>query len=78
VHKELPVRFFNDKFEGLLEFAKLTEDRAGKPRTLSGLRHSYATQELLSGTDTHTCQAIGHQCANVGTALQQIDDNHGG
>jgi len=54
MQKELPVRFFNDKFEGLLEFAKLTGDRAGKSRTLYGLRHTNATRELFSGTDIHT------------------------
>ena len=34
VHKELPVRFFNDKFVGLLVFANSAEDRSEQSRTL--------------------------------------------
>lgn len=78
MQNDLPVRFFNDTFSELLRFAKLTEDTARQSRTLYSLRHTYATQALLGGTDIHTCQANGHHCANVGTALQQIDSNHGG
>jgi integrase len=52
--KDLPVRFFNDSLVGLLKFVKLIEDRAGKSRTLFSLRHTYATQALLSGTDINT------------------------
>jgi len=51
---DLPVRFFNDTFAKLLAFGKLTEDRAGLARTLFSLRHTYATQALLGGTDIHT------------------------
>jgi integrase len=51
MQKELPIRFFNDKFVGLLKFSKLTEDRAGQSRTLYSLRHTYATQALF---DIHT------------------------
>ena len=54
MQKDLPIRFFNDTFSKLLEFAKLIEDRAGQLRTLFSLRHTYATQALLSGTDIHT------------------------
>ena len=54
MQKDLPIRFFNDKFNELLKFVKLTEDRAGQSRTLYSLRHTYATQALLVGTDIHT------------------------
>ena len=47
MQKDLPIRFFNDKFVELLKFAKLTEDGAGQSRTLYSLRHTYATQVLF-------------------------------
>jgi integrase len=67
MQKELPVRFFNDKFAGLLKFAKLTEDRAGQSRTLYGLRHTNATRELLSGTDIHTL------AEQMGTSVRMLE-----
>jgi integrase len=45
---------FYDKFDKLLELTKLTEDRAWHSRTLYSLRHTYATQALLDGTDLQT------------------------
>ena len=54
MQNDLPVRFFNDTFSELLRFAKLTEDTARQSRTLYSLRHTYATQALLSGSDIHT------------------------
>jgi len=50
----LPVRFFSDTLDKLLEFNKLKEDSAAQTRTLYSLRHTYATQALLGGTDTRT------------------------
>jgi integrase len=67
MHNNLPVRFFNDKFAKLLEFTKLTEDRAGKRRTLYSLRHTYATQALLSGTDIHTL------AKQMGTSVRMLE-----
>ena len=48
MQKYLPIRFFNDTFNTLVKFTKLTEDRAGQSRTLNSLRHTYAIQALLS------------------------------
>jgi integrase len=67
MQKDLPVRFFNDKFAELLKFAKLTEDRAGQSRTLYSLRHTYATQALLSGTDIHTL------AKQMGTSVRMLE-----
>ena len=67
MQKELPVRFFNDKFTALLNFAKLSEDTAGQRRTLYSLRHTYATQALLSGTDIHTL------AKQMGTSVRMLE-----
>jgi len=67
MQKDLPVRFFNDIFAKLLKFAKLTEDRAGQSRTLYSLRHTYATQALLSGTDIHTL------AKQMGTSVRMLE-----
>ena len=45
---------FNAAFSRLLEDSGLERDGSGANRTLYSLRHTYATQELLSGTDIHT------------------------
>ena len=45
---------FNDAFRRLLADAALTRDGSGANRTLYSLRHTYATRELLAGTDIHT------------------------
>ena len=45
---------FNAAFERLLTAADLLRDGAGQKRTLYSLRHTYATLELLAGTDIHT------------------------
>ena len=63
----LPVRFFNDTFNKLLKFAKLTENRAGQRRTLYSLRHTYATQALLGGTDIHTL------AKQMGTSVRMLE-----
>jgi integrase len=67
MQKELPVRFFSDKFAGLLEFTKLAEDRTGQRRTLYSLRHTYATQALLSGTNIHTL------AKQMGTSVRMLE-----
>jgi integrase len=54
MQKDLQVRFFYDKLGKLLEFAKLIEYSAGQSRTLYSLRHTYAIQALLLGTDIQT------------------------
>ena len=64
---DLPVRFFNDTFAKLLAFGKLTEDRAGLARTLYSLRHTYATQALLAGTDIHTL------AKQMGTSVRMLE-----
>ena len=45
---------FNHIFRRLLRDAGLEKNAQGQVRTLYSLRHSYATAELLSGTDIHT------------------------
>jgi integrase len=45
---------FNAAFSRLLQDCGLLRDGTGATRTLYSLRHTYATQELLSGTDIHT------------------------
>jgi integrase len=45
---------FNAVFRRLLSAAGLLRDRLGQVRTLYSLRHTYATLELLAGTDIHT------------------------
>jgi hypothetical protein len=44
----------NKVFRRLLEDMNLVKGQAGTDRTLYSLRHTYATQELLAGTDIHT------------------------
>ena len=45
---------FTAIFRRLLKETGLTEGTAGTARSLYSLRHSYATLELLAGTDIHT------------------------
>ena len=44
----------NKVFKLLLKETNLLTGQADKHRTLYSLRHTYATNELLSGTDIHT------------------------
>ena len=44
----------NKVFKRLLIDTNLLKGQADKHRTLYSLRHTYATNELLSGTDIHT------------------------
>ena len=46
---------FEGAFKRLLAAAGLSKDMSsGQQRTLYSLRHTYATMELLAGTDIHT------------------------
>jgi site-specific recombinase XerD len=45
---------FNAVFTRLLTAAAMLRDSLGQTRTLYSLRHTYATAELLAGTDIHT------------------------
>ena len=47
-------RTFNGMFEKLTRESGLMYNAADEKRTLYSLRHTYATQELLAGTDIHT------------------------
>ena len=64
----MPVRFLNATFGKLLEFTKLTEDRAVQGRTLVSLQNIYPAQALLGGTDIHT---LAKQMGNNDTAGQE-------
>ena len=44
----------NKVFRRFLEELDLVKGQAGTDRTLYSLRHTYATNELLTGTDIHT------------------------
>jgi len=67
MQKDLPVRFFNDTFKKLIKYVKLIEDRAGQSLTLYSLRHTYATQALLRGTDIHTL------AKQMGTSVRMLE-----
>jgi len=65
LHRALPERIwrystggqlygFLASFKRMLTQCGLLKDTAGSDRTLYSLRHTYATQELLAGTDIHT------------------------
>ena len=44
----------NSVFRYLLTFQAMLRDSLDQTRTLYSLRHTYATAELLAGTDIHT------------------------
>ena len=50
----MPTECFNDILESLVRDAWLLKNSVGERRTLYSLRHTYATAELLAGTDIHT------------------------
>ena len=66
IEKRLPLRVFayddgsqpygfHGTFKRMLAAAGLSKDMStGQERTLYSLRHTYATLELLAGTDIHT------------------------
>ena len=50
----MPTERFNDILERLVRDAWLLKNSVGERRTLYSLRHTYATAELLAGTDIRT------------------------
>jgi integrase len=62
----LRPRTFNGMFEKLMRESGLALNGAGQKRTLYSLRHTYATAELLAGTDIHTlCKQMGNSAAMI-------------
>ena len=58
-------------FARLLQAAGLSRDpQTGQPRTLYSLRHTYATAELLSGTDIHTL------ARQMGTSVHMLERHY--
>ena len=66
----LPLRFFNDRFDKLLRYAGLLHDKTGQKRSLYSLRHTYATQALLAGTDIHTL------AKQMGTSVRMLEQHY--
>jgi integrase len=64
---DLPTRFFNDTFDKLLRYCNLLTNKAGQKRSLYSLRHTYATFELLAGTDIHTL------ARQMGTSVRMLE-----
>ena len=62
----LRPRTFNGMFEKLMRESGLALNGAGYKRTLYSLRHTYATTELLAGTDIHTLsKQMGNSAAMI-------------
>jgi integrase len=62
----LRPRTFNGMFEKLMRESGLALNGAGQKRTLYSLRHTYATTELLAGTDIHTLsKQMGNSAAMI-------------
>ena len=60
---------FHCTFKRLLAAAGLSKDMSsGQERTLYSLRHTYATMELLAGTDIHT---VARQMGTSVTMLER-------
>jgi integrase len=77
----MPVKLFRFKdgrkpfemnkiFRRLLEDLDLVKGQAGTDRTLYSLRHTYATQELLAGTDIHTL------ARQMGTSVTMLERHY--
>jgi integrase len=60
----------NKIFRRLLEEVDLVQGQAGTDRTLYSLRHTYATQELLAGTDIHTL------ARQMGTSVTMLEKHY--
>jgi integrase len=60
----------NKIFRRLLEDVDLVKGQAGTDRTLYSLRHTYATQELLAGTDIHTL------ARQMGTSVVMLESHY--
>jgi integrase len=61
---------FNGLFRRLLRHCELLENNAGDMRTLYSLRHTYATRELLTGTDIHTL------AKQMGTSVTMLERHY--
>lgn len=62
----LRPRTFNGMFEKLMRESGLMYNAADQKRTLYSLRHTYATLELLAGTDIHTLsKQMGNSVAMI-------------
>jgi len=61
---------FNGLFHRLLRHAELLTNAAGETRTLYSLRHTYATAELLTGTDIHTLSK------QMGTSVAMLERHY--
>jgi integrase len=61
---------FNGLFRRLLRHCELLANSAGQTRTLYSLRHTYATNELLGGTDIHTL------AKQMGTSVAMLERHY--
>ena len=62
---------FNGMFERLVRDARLLTNSVGESRTLYSMRHTYATAELLAGTDIHTL------AKQMGTSVHMLEQHYG-
>jgi integrase len=60
----------NKIFRRILEELNLVKGQAGTDRTFYSLRHTYATQELLVGTDIHTL------ARQMGTSVTMLERHY--
>lgn len=61
---------FNGLFSRLLRHCELLKNSAEQTRTLYSLRHTYATTELLAGTDIHTL------AKQMGTSVAMLERHY--
>jgi integrase len=61
---------FNGLFRRLLRHCELLTNAAGETRTLYSLRHTYATAELLAGTNIHTL------AKQMGTSVAMLERHY--
>ena len=61
---------FNGLFTRLLRHCELLKNSAEQTRTLYSLRHTYATAELLAGTDIHTL------ARQMGTSVAMLEKHY--
>lgn len=63
-------RRFNGMFSKLMRHSGLLHNTTNQTRTLYSLRHTYATLELLSGTDIHTL------ARQMGTSVRMLEAHY--